>query len=83
MNQRGGIMLTEHNAVFEQALALPAGQRQALVEALLDSLPAETAAEIDAAWQDEIDRRLAAFMANPASATPAEQVFAQYKRPST
>ena len=46
--------------VLEEALALPEDARTDLVEALIESLepPAESPAEVDAAWTDEIARRL-------------------------
>jgi putative addiction module component (TIGR02574 family) len=46
--------------VLEDALALPEDARTDLVEALIESLeaPAESPAEVEAAWTDEIARRL-------------------------
>jgi putative addiction module component (TIGR02574 family) len=46
--------------VLEDALALPEDARTDLVEALIESLepPAESPAEVEAAWAEEIARRL-------------------------
>jgi putative addiction module component (TIGR02574 family) len=46
--------------VLEDALALPEDARTDLLEALIESLepPAESPAEVEAAWTDEIARRL-------------------------
>ncbi|HLX63216.1 MAG TPA: addiction module protein [Planctomycetota bacterium] len=49
--------------VYSMAMKLPEKDRRALVEDLIASLgddePAESQAEIDAAWDKEIDRRVA------------------------
>ncbi len=50
-------MTSQARKVLEQALALPEEDRLYLVEALQESLPAESQAEIDAAWKDELVRR--------------------------
>ena len=46
--------------VLEEALALPEDARTDLVEALIESLdhPTDPATEVEAAWTDEIARRL-------------------------
>ncbi len=52
-------MTSQARKLLEQALALPEEDRVYLVEALQDSLePVESQAEIDAAWKDEIVRRV-------------------------
>jgi hypothetical protein len=43
--------------VLEQALALPAGERRRVAEALLDAMPPETLDEIEGAWIEEARRR--------------------------
>ena len=43
----------EHE-IFNAALALPASARAQLAEKLLDSLPEDSRAAIEAAWDDEI-----------------------------
>jgi putative addiction module component (TIGR02574 family) len=44
--------------VLEQALALPEDDRRRVAEALLDSVPGESEQEIEAAWRDEVMRRI-------------------------
>jgi putative addiction module component (TIGR02574 family) len=46
--------------VLEEALALPEDARTDVLEALIESLepPADAPADVDAAWTDEIARRL-------------------------
>ncbi len=43
--------------VLDEALALPDGERRRVVEALLDTMPPETADEIELAWLEEIRER--------------------------
>jgi endonuclease YncB( thermonuclease family) len=43
--------------ILDEALALPADERRRVTEALLDSMPPETAEEIEAAWLEEAQRR--------------------------
>jgi putative addiction module component (TIGR02574 family) len=45
--------------ILKEALALPAEARAALADSLLDSLDAEVDEDAEAAWQLEIQRRLA------------------------
>ena len=44
--------------ILDEALALPEEERRRLAEALLDSVPADSAVEIQAAWRDEVLRRI-------------------------
>lgn len=55
-------------------LALPADERADLVDMLLASLPVEP--EIEAAWADELDRRLDEIESGRVKGVPAESVFA-------
>lgn len=52
-------------------------ERERLVDELLVSLNEPAAAELDAAWVDEIQRRLAAYDRGELQALSAEQVFAK------
>ena len=45
--------------ILKEALALPAEVRAALADSLLDSLDAEVDEDAEAAWQIEIQRRVA------------------------
>jgi putative addiction module component (TIGR02574 family) len=61
--------------VLEEALALPEDERTDLVEALLESLdaPAEPPAEVEAAWTEEIARRLKDVEAGAVKPIPWEE----------
>lgn len=63
----------------ELARELPAEERAKLAQALLESLHAPVA-EVEAAWAQEIDRRVAAFDRGEMPAYPAEDVFAEGRR---
>jgi hypothetical protein len=43
--------------VLNEALSLPDGERRRVVEALLDTMPPETADEIELAWLEEARER--------------------------
>ncbi len=58
-----------------ELLQLPIGERARLAERLITSLDEE--AEVEAAWSDEVQRRLAAFDAGEAVSFPAEEVIAE------
>ncbi len=56
---------------------LPREDRERLVDELLESLNEPAAAELDTAWSDEIERRLAAYDRGEIEALPAQDVFAK------
>lgn len=56
---------------------LPREERERLVDELLESLNEPAAAELDAAWAAEIERRLAAYDRGEVQALAAEEVFAK------
>ncbi|MFT3664894.1 addiction module protein [Piscinibacter sp.] len=56
---------------------LPRGERERLVDELLESLNEPASTELDAAWAAEIERRLAAYDRGEAQALSAEEVFAK------
>lgn len=60
------------------ALALPRSERARLAERLIASL--DTDAEIEAAWAEEMRRRLEAFRRGEIEAIPAEEVVADARR---
>ncbi|WP_448507942.1 addiction module protein [Immundisolibacter sp.] len=65
--------------IEEQAKALGADDRSRLAESLLESL--HTAVwEIETAWAEEIERRVAAFDRGETPAYPAEGVFGEARR---
>ncbi|MBZ8142481.1 addiction module antitoxin RelB [Rubrivivax gelatinosus] len=56
---------------------LPRGERERLVDELLESLNEPAVVELDAAWAVEIERRLAAYDRGEVQALPAEEVFSK------
>ena len=56
--------------LIEEALALPTGERSALVVALLDSLEGSEDPSISEAWRLEIDRRRAGLRDGSTVAVP-------------
>lgn len=65
--------------IEEQAKALNAEERAKLAESMLESLHAPVS-EVEAAWAEEIERRVAAFDRGEMPAYPAEDVFAEARR---
>ncbi|MGZ3519271.1 MAG: addiction module protein [Vulcanimicrobiaceae bacterium] len=64
----------------EQARALTPEERAKLAEAILDSLRDAPIAEIEAAWDREIEARAAAYDSGELQAISAEDVFAEARR---
>jgi putative addiction module component (TIGR02574 family) len=65
--------------IEEQARALSAEERAKLAESMLESLQAPVS-EIEAAWAEEIERRVAAFDRGEIPSYAAEDVFAEARR---
>lgn len=65
--------------IEEQARALTVEERAKLAESMLESLHSPLA-EIEAAWVEEIEQRVAAFDRGEIPAYPAEDVFAEARR---
>ena len=59
------------------AKQLPRDERERLVDELLESLNEPASAELDAAWEAEIERRLAAYDRGEVTALSAADVFAK------
>lgn len=55
-------------------------ERSQLVELLLESLHRDGVAEIEAAWEQEIERRISAFERGEVQTFAAEDVFAEARR---
>jgi putative addiction module component (TIGR02574 family) len=72
-------MSTSLKRIEEQARALSAEDRAKLAESLLESLQLPLS-EIEKAWAEEIEQRIAAFERGEISAYPAEDVFADARR---
>jgi putative addiction module component (TIGR02574 family) len=65
--------------LLEQACALSAEDRAKLIESLLESLNSPLS-EIEKAWAEEIEQRIAAFDRGEISAYSVEDVFADARR---
>jgi putative addiction module component (TIGR02574 family) len=60
--------------LFREALALPSEERAQLASSLIDSLESAPDAHVEAAWQEEIARRIADVSAGRARMIPWEEV---------
>lgn len=67
--------------IEDQARVLTPEERAKLAESLLESLHSPLA-EIEKAWADEIEQRVATFDRGEIPAYPAEDVFAEARRMS-
>lgn len=65
--------------ILEQALAMPEGDRQRLAEALLDSIPAEVAEELERVWNAEALRRAEAFERGEAQAIDGDKAMSELR----
>lgn len=72
-------MATSFKEIEQQAQALAAEDRAKLAETLLESLQAPLS-EIETAWAQEIEERVAAFDRGETQAYAAEDVFAEARR---
>lgn len=64
----------------DRGRALTPEDRSRLVDMLLESLHEPPLAEIEAAWSQEIERRVAAFERGEVQTYAAEDVFAEARR---
>lgn len=72
-------MAASFKEIERQARALAAEDRAKLAETLLESLQAPLS-EIETAWAQEIEERVAAFDRGETQAYAAEDVFAEARR---
>jgi putative addiction module component (TIGR02574 family) len=72
-------MAASFKEIEQQAQALAAEDRAKLAETLLESLQAPLS-EIEAAWAQEIEERVAAYDRGETQAYTAEDVFAEARR---
>lgn len=63
-----------------RARTLPPEDRARLAEELLESLEQDPDSEVEAAWDREIERRVAEVKAGTATLIPAEDVHAEARR---
>lgn len=69
---------TDH--LTNEALALPSSERAKLASALiasLDDAPSDEPAELELAWEQEIERRLAEYRSGRAQSAAASELFAE------
>jgi len=66
--------------LVKRGRALPPEDRERLVDQLLESLNEPAAAELNAAWESEIGRRLVEYDQGSVQAIDAEEVFAKARR---
>ena len=64
----------------ERGFSLTPEDRSRLVELLLESLHEPPLADIEAAWEEEIKRRVAAYDRGEVETYAAEDVFAEARR---
>jgi putative addiction module component (TIGR02574 family) len=64
----------------QQGKALPPEDRSRLVEILLESLHEGSLADVEAAWDAEVERRLKAFDRGEIAALDGEAVLAKARR---
>jgi len=64
----------------ERAKSLSPQERAQLAEMLLESLREESLADIEAAWEREIEERVAAYDRGELQSISAEEVFAEARR---
>lgn len=73
-------MPTTVEALASQAIALGTEDRARLADLLLASLPEDEDAEVDAAWDQEIQRRVNAVETDTARLISADEVHAQARK---
>ena len=66
--------------LMERAKSLGPEDRVRLVELLLETLHEEPAADVEAAWAEEIRRRVEAYERGEVETYSAEEVFAEARR---
>jgi putative addiction module component (TIGR02574 family) len=68
--------------VAEEALGLSLSDRSALTRILIQTLepePAEDAAEVQQAWQMEVEKRVDEILSGCVKTVPAEEIFAKLR----
>ena len=66
--------------LVKRGRALAPADRERLVDQLLESLNESAAAELNAAWETEIERRLAEYDQGTVQAIDASEVFTKARR---
>ncbi len=73
-------MATGSDRVVDEALSLPADERLGLVESLLASLNLPLQPEIERAWAEEAERRVAEIDRGEVELVPGEKVFEKIRQ---
>ena len=73
-------MATGSDRVVDEALSLPANERLGLVESLLASLNLPSQPEIERAWAEEAERRVAEIDRGKVELIPGEKVFEKIRQ---
>jgi len=73
-------MADQVSELLKRGRALAPQDRERLVDQLLESLNEPAAAELDASWEAEIQRRLGEYDRGEVQAVDAEEVFAKARR---
>jgi putative addiction module component (TIGR02574 family) len=73
-------MASVFSEIEEQAKSLPPEERTRLAESLLESLQQEGVAEVEAAWEQEIQARVAAYRRGEEKAIDGESVLAELRQ---
>ena len=70
-------MVKPLSEVTKDALELPQGERLRLARILLDisDAPSDPSSEVEAAWEEEISRRIKAIDCGETKGIPVEEVF--------
>lgn len=67
-------MIEEAAVLLKKALTLPEKERAELASSLIDSLDASADEDVEAAWQEEIARRIESLRSGETRTTPWEDV---------
>ncbi len=73
-------MATGSDRVVDEALSLPADERLGLIESLLASLNLPLQPEIERAWAEEAERRVAEIDRGEVELIPGETVFEKIRQ---
>ena len=69
--------------ISRRASALSPEERAQLAEVMLESLHEGSSAEVEAAWDQELQNRIAAYERGESKLVPASEVFAEARRLTT
>jgi putative addiction module component (TIGR02574 family) len=73
-------MIKKFDDIMDSALKLSAAERKRLAQQLLESLDDNEQQEIEAAWAEEIARRVKDFESGKSKPIPAQDVFREIRQ---